>query len=145
LDGVDSGVTLIEVMMAAAILATAAVALLIALTTVQASTRQGATNASLVAAMPSVVEAILDPTRNPFVPCAQPGDYDPTIGVDIESLGGVEVGDITVTEVLWWNGSSFDTDLGHCTGGARLQQVTVHFGSAEHNVDRSIEVIKRGD
>lgn len=137
----DRGSSLVEVLLATAILGGAAVALLTALATVHALDREATPSATLVVTAASVVDAMRDPARNPFVDCATPADYDPLAGIDDAVRPAV-----TIEAVAYWDGSGFGAECPDVSGAdpavqaaARLQRITVRVGEG-----RPIDVVKRG-
>lgn len=143
----DIGASFIEMLVAVVILGTAGVAVLTALAAAAtgASTHRDVARAQqwLASAGDAIADVNVDADQ--YVPCAQPGDYQPIV----ESIRSADAPAITVTEVEYWTAAqAFDPSHANCDGatghyatGQRLQRVTLE--ATIDGVARSLTVVKR--
>jgi len=141
----DHGLSLIEVVVAVALLGIAVVAILSAYATLIVSGDRVRKHGDVSTVLSAAADAVVDPARNPYVPCATPSSYVPTQGIVLPV--GLPASQVAVTDVRYWNGQTFasgpcyDVSVGSL---ARLQQITLMVHSADNRVSEELTVLKRG-
>lgn len=131
----DAGVSLLEAVLAMAILSAGTVSLLMAITLSRSSEKTQDRSARVIADLASSAEAV---RAAPFVPCV-PGNEAAAVGAYRSSLqaAGLASADAEVVEVWSWDHGTY-VDAAHCPPGDSLQRVTVQIGGG-----RTIDLVKR--
>ncbi len=151
----ESGVTLVELLVAVAITGIVAVGILSGLTTLSLSSDRARKSSDAGSALYTAADALQTVTYDNACPStgyqaaiqaavANPANF-PAIGAEMR----VTVANVAVTDVKYWDAatSTFTTT---CTpslavGDARrLQRVTLRASLPDLRVDRSLQVVKRG-
>ncbi len=145
----DRGVTLVELILAVALLGTVAVTILAAFGTLIKASDTGRKSGDLSTTLAAVAEATVDNTRNPYlVTCGTP-PYDPTAGLVGALPRTLSPGTISIEDVKYWDGANFVMKE-QCTTAMlnvvywHLQQVTIRVATTDGNSARRITVVKRG-
>jgi type II secretory pathway pseudopilin PulG len=144
----DDGVTLVELIIAVALLGTAAVTILAAFGTLIKTSDVSRKNGDVATTLAAVAESTVDNTRNPYNASCVPIAYNPTNGVALPPT--IPAANVTITDVQYWDGAdgAFKTGLANCNDTVvpywRLQLITLRVVTADGKVDRSISVVKRG-
>jgi prepilin-type N-terminal cleavage/methylation domain-containing protein len=141
----EHGTTLLELLIAIAILGITGAALLGGMATGIVSSGIHREQADVGTVLASAVEAVKDQSRNPYrsvFPCAV-SQYDPTVGLAPLPTGFT----VQVTDVRYWDGSRFQPSCPKGSSDARfftLQLVTVKVTSSSGQVSQKRSVVKRG-
>ena len=138
----DRGVTLVELILAVALLGTAAVTLLGAFGTLVKTSDAGRKTGDLSTSLAATAEAVVDNGRNPYASCAT--TYDPTAGYTLPPT----VRSATVTKVEYWDGTANAFSATTCHDADvpvwRLQRITLQLTTTDGRLTREITVVKRG-
>lgn len=140
----DDGFTLVEVLIALAILGISFAALLGGM---QASILGSDTHrqyASAGAVLLQAAEAVKDDNRNPFRSCVQiagGATYNPYTGVADLPAGWAASGAIKVDKIEHWDGTAFTAV---CSDAWRLQRVSLSVRSADGRATERLAVVKAG-
>ena len=121
----DDGLSLVELVVSIALLGIGVVAILGAYASLIVSGDRARKHGDVSTVLAAAGASVVDPARNPYVPCASTTAYDTTAGVVLPT--GLTPQLVTVTSVLFWNGDSFQATCYDQSAGAlaRLQQITV--------------------
>lgn len=143
----DDGISLVELILAVALLGTAAVTLLGAFGTLIKTSDAGRKSGDLTTGLAAAAEFVVDNSLTPYVDCATPAQYTAALGTFGKPA---TIASVEVTAVLFWNG---DADAGAgafvttpCRDDVefwRLQLVTLQL-TAAGGESRAITVVKRG-
>ncbi len=133
------GETLVEVVLTIAIAGIAVTALLAGLGTSINLSRihRGQANADVV--LVSAADSVKNQT---YVPCptVTTSSYNPTSGLTLPT--GWSSSDVTITQVLGWNGSAF---VACAATDAKLQLVTIRATTPGSESSEIVSVVKRSD
>lgn len=142
----QGGFTLVELLVAMAILGTAVVALMGALGVAIRTSDRHETQSQASVLLQAAAEALADPARNPWTECAQPGDYDPTAGFAAEGIVVPAGYAVSVGAVRYYDGGGFGTTCYEPSQGwaARLQAIELSVTGPAGRGNASLDVIKRG-
>ncbi len=140
----DDGLSLVELVVAIALLGIGVVAILGAYATLIVSGDRAKKHGDVSTVLAAAAASVLDPARNPYDPCASNATYDATRGVVLPN--GFPGQQVSVTKVLFWDGATFQPTCYDQSAGtlARLQQITVQVRSADDRVSEQLTVVKRG-
>jgi type II secretory pathway pseudopilin PulG len=140
----DGGLTLVELVVAIALLGMGVVAILSAYATLIVTGDRARKHGDVGTVIAAASAAVVDPGRNPYEPCASSGSYDPTRGITLPS--GLTADHVTVTAVRYWDGTSFQATCYDDSVGSfsRLQEIAVRVESADGRVSEVLTVVKRG-
>jgi prepilin-type N-terminal cleavage/methylation domain-containing protein len=140
----DGGFSLVELVVAISLLGLGVVAILGAYATLILSGDRARKFGDISTVVAAASAAVVDPGRNPYVPCATPASYDPVAGVTLPN--GLTADRVTVTSVQYWDGSTFQPKCYDVTVGSyvRLQEITLAIESVDGRVRQSVTVLKRG-
>jgi prepilin-type N-terminal cleavage/methylation domain-containing protein len=142
--GDESGFTLVECLLAVAILGIAFAVLLGGMSTSIVTSDMHRKQAAAGALLIQAVESIKDENRNPFrnADCASTATYNPYTGVRLPPGWSPRPGytTIKVESVKYWDGSSFGDN---CVTGFGLQLVNVAVSSPEARSVERVGVVKR--
>ena len=143
----DAGVTLLEVLIAVALLGAGAVTGLAALATLSSSSSFSRDRAQAQTLLSSAAQAIIDQGRNPYDADCN-ATYDPLAGGTVmlpSSPVAWPASSVAVT-VEYWNGASFGSTCYDVTNPfARLQRITVAVHSPDSRINEQVTVLKRGE
>jgi Tfp pilus assembly protein PilV len=130
----EAGVSLLESVMALAILSTGAISLLMAISLARHSAATQERSAHLVSVLASSTETV---AAAPFVPCA-PGGSAPVDAYRASlRAAGLDAADVEVTDVRSWERDAY-LDAGSCPAVDAQQRVTLRMAGG-----RTIDLVKR--
>jgi prepilin-type N-terminal cleavage/methylation domain-containing protein len=138
----EHGTTLIELLVAIAILGIAGAALLGGMASGVASSGMHREQADVGTVLASGVEAVKDQSRNPYRHCALVSQYNPTAGLAALPTGFT----VKVTKVQYWDGSRFQPTCLEGSSDGRfftLQLITVTVTSSTRQVSQDRSLAKR--
>jgi prepilin-type N-terminal cleavage/methylation domain-containing protein len=127
----DDGVSLLEILLAVAIMGIAFAAIVGGMYTYVVASDVHRKQAVTGALLRSAAE---DLKTRPYVDCATPGQYAPTVP------GAPSGYALSVTAVQYWNGSGFG---GTCPADTGLQLLTLQVQSADRRSSETLGVVKR--
>ncbi|MGD9795671.1 MAG: type II secretion system protein [Acidimicrobiia bacterium] len=143
----DEGFTLIEVLIAVALLGAGAVTGLAALATLSSSSSLSRDTSQARALLSSAAQAVVDQGRNPYDADCD-ATYDPLAGgtVTLPSSPVVWPSSSVAISVEYWNGTGFGTTCYDVANPfARMQRITVTVHSPDNRVSEQVTVLKRGE
>lgn len=135
----EAGTTLIEVLMAVAILGIAVVGIVGAMGTSIIGTDHHRKQAQAHTVLLSAVDAVKSQSANPYLPCATTGTYAPSAGVALP--GDWTAATISVQGVKYWNGSGFAATCP--PSDKKLQLIQVQVTSPDGRATETVAVVKR--
>lgn len=140
----DAGESLLELLVAVALLGTASVSILAGFGTLIKTSAAGKKTADTATVLTAAAESVSDNVRNPYQADCQPLRYDPLAGVTLPA--GVAATEVSIDAVRYWDGDEFVADAELCVDDTvpeyRLQLVTVAVRTSAS--ERTIDVVKRG-
>lgn len=145
--GSEDGFTLVEVLVALAILGIAFAVLLGGMQTTILGSDIHRQEASAGAVLVQAAEAVKDEDRNKFLTCAQVASgstYNPYDGMANLPDGWAASGAITVDSIRSWNGTGFQVGCPLPSDAWRLQRITLSVKSKNGRATETISVVKAG-
>lgn len=149
----DAGFSLVEVLIAVAIMGIAMVAVLGALGTQISGVRVHRNQSDANTVVVSAAERVKDPSLAAYAPCSDGSTYATvaravTPPADWTARGWSAASSMRVPSVLFWNGSAFgatcyDNDSTDTKRVLRLQLVTVEVTSPNGDDVETVQVVKR--
>lgn len=142
LDPDEAGFTLVEVLIAVAILGIAFAALLGGMQSSILGSDIHRQQASAGAVLLQAAESVKDQSRNAFLSCAQVAagsTYNPYTGLQSVPAGWAASGAVTVTAIDHWNGTTFQSA---CSAAWPLQRVTLSVRSSSGRATETVSVVK---
>lgn len=135
----EAGTTLVEVLMATAILGIGVVAIVAAMGTSIIGTDHHRKQAQAHTVLLSAADVVKSQSANPYQSCATSGSYAPGAGVTLPS--GWTPAAISVQSVRYWDGSAF---AAACPSPDRkLQLVEVQVATPDGRATESLTLVKR--
>jgi prepilin-type N-terminal cleavage/methylation domain-containing protein len=135
----EAGHTLIEVLMAVAILGIGVVAIVAGMGTSIIGTDHHRKQAQAHTVLLSAVDAVKSQTANPYQACATAGTYAASSGVALPATWST--GAIAVRSVTYWDGTGFAATCP--SPDSKLQLVEVEVSSPDGRATESVAVVKR--
>jgi prepilin-type N-terminal cleavage/methylation domain-containing protein len=132
----EAGMTLVELLMAVAIIGIAVVSIVGAMGTSIIGTDRHRKQAQAHTVLLSAVDSVKSQT---YVPCATAGSYTPATGVTLPA--GWTASYVTVQSVTYWNGLTFGPSA--CSPDPKLQLVKVQVATPDGRATESVSVVKR--
>lgn len=138
----DDGISLVELILAVALLGTAAVTLLGAFGTLIKTSDASRKSGDLTTSLAAAAEFVVDNSRTPYVDCATKAQYTAALGTFGKPA---TIATVEVTSVQFWDGAAdaFGADCHDDVEFWRLQLVTLEL-TATGGESRAITVVKRG-
>lgn len=135
----QEGESLVELLLAVALLGTTSVSVLAAFGTLVKSSDVGRRTSAAATRLTAAAQAVADNGRVPFLDAFAP-DYDPAVGGVLPDDTVTEVA--VVPPVRFWDGSTFTDQCSDEARANRLQLLTVRVRTASG--EATVEVVKRG-
>jgi Tfp pilus assembly protein PilV len=135
----EAGTTLVEVLMATAILGIGIVSIVGAMGTSIIGTDHHRKQAQAHTVLLSAVDAVKSQTANPYQPCAAESTYAAASGVTLPA--GWSASYISVQTVRYWNGSTFSATCP--SPDTKLQLIDVKVATPDGRATESVAVVKR--
>ena len=140
----QDGFTLVEVLVAVAILGIAFAVLLVGMRTSILGSDIHRQEATAGAVLVQAAEAVKDDNRNAFLNCstiAAGAAYNPYTGVMNLPDGWAASGAIRVVSVEHWNGSTF---VSACSNAWKLQRIKLAVTSKSGRAEETVTLVKAG-
>jgi type II secretory pathway pseudopilin PulG len=134
----EGGETLIELLVALAIMGIAIVVLLGGMTTSLTTSSEHRTHADAEVVLVDAIESLKDQARNPYVPCATGSSYSATSGVSLPA--GWTAATVNYSVSYWDGANAF---VGSCAADNKLQKLTVTVTDPSSKVVESLSTYKR--
>jgi prepilin-type N-terminal cleavage/methylation domain-containing protein len=135
----DAGVTLIEVVVAIALLGLAAVAVLGAFATLSVTSTRHRDLADVQSVLASAAEMVTAPSTT-RVACASPSNYQTAARAAVLPASW-SPNTVLVTAVQYWDGTNFGSAC-YDSKGFRLQKITISVTSMNGRAAQSVDVYK---
>ncbi len=132
----EAGTTLVELLMAVAILGIAVVSIVTAMGTSIIGTDHHRKQAQAHTVLLSAVDVV---KSQAYQSCATAGSYAPATGVTLPAGWTASV--VSVQSVTYWNGSTFAASP--CVPDPKLQLVKVQVATPDGRATESVSVVKR--